>query len=196
MQHELQPSRLGFCKRWQCDADDAGVGRYKFHMAEAFSPHTLPPDKTERYDALRLEIRSVLDGEANQVARMATVASMLATAFDNYLWTGFYVVDPEKPRELVVGPYQGTLGCLRIRFGQGVCGTAAAERRTLVVADVDAFPGHIACDSRSRSEIVVPVVDENGELIGVLDVDSAKRASFDAADRAGLEAIVQQVFAS
>jgi len=165
-------------------------------MAEAFSPYALPSTKAERYDALRLEIRSVLEGEANRVARMATVASMLAAAFDTYLWTGFYVVDPERPRELVVGPYQGTLGCLRIRFGQGVCGTAAADSRTVVVADVDAFPGHIACDSRSRSEIVVPVLDARGELIAVLDVDSAESSAFDAVDQEGLEAIVRQVFAS
>jgi GAF domain-containing protein len=165
-------------------------------MAEAFSPYALPPDKTQRYDALRREIGSVLDGEANQVAKMATVASMLAAAFDSYLWTGFYVVDPERSRELVVGPYQGTLGCLRIRFGQGVCGAAAAELHTVVVADVDAFPGHIACDARSRSEIVVPILDKSGKLIALLDVDSAEPAAFDAADRAGLEAIVQQVFAS
>jgi L-methionine (R)-S-oxide reductase len=164
-------------------------------MAEAFSSHALPLSKAERYDALRVEIGSVLNGEANRVARMATVASMLATAFDTYLWTGFYVVDPERPRELVVGPYQGTLGCLRIRFGQGVCGAAAADSRTVVVADVDAFPGHIACDSRSRSEIVVPVLDARGELIAVLDVDSAEPAAFDAVDRVGLEAIVLQVFA-
>jgi L-methionine (R)-S-oxide reductase len=130
------------------------------------------------------------------VARMATVASMLAAAFATYLWTGFYLVDPGRPDELVVGPYQGTLGCLRIRFGQGVCGAAAAAMRTMIVEDVDAFPGHIACDSRSRSEIVVPVLDARGDLIAVLDVDSAERAAFDAADQAGLEAIVRQVFAN
>lgn len=111
-------------------------------MAEAFSPHALPATKAERYDVLRIEIGSVLDGEANQVARMATVASMLAAAFASYLWTGFYLVDPGRPDELVVGPYQGTLGCLRIRFGQGVCGAAAAAMRTVIVEDVDAFPGH------------------------------------------------------
>lgn len=165
-------------------------------MAEAFAPDILPPTKTERYDALRLEIASVLNGEANRVARMATISSMLAAAFDTYLWTGFYVVDPERADELVVGPYQGTLGCLRIRFGQGVCGAAAAALRTVVVADVDAFPGHIACDSRSRSEIVVPVLDARGDLIAILDVDSAEPAAFDAEDQAGLEAIVRQVFAT
>jgi L-methionine (R)-S-oxide reductase len=165
-------------------------------MAEAFSPHALLPTKAERYGALRVEIGSVLEGEGNRVARMATVASMLAAAFDGFLWTGFYVVDPEKPGELVVGPYQGSLGCLRIRFGQGVCGAAAASSRTVVVDDVDAFPGHIACDSRSRSEIVVPVHDQRGELIAVLDVDSAEQAAFDVVDKDGLEAIVRYVFPS
>jgi L-methionine (R)-S-oxide reductase len=164
-------------------------------MVEAFPARTLPSSKAERYEALGLEIRAVLDGETNRVAQMATVASLLSAAFDTFLWTGFYVVDPEKPRELVVGPYQGTLGCLRIRFGQGVCGAAAAALETMIVADVDAFPGHIACDSRSRSEIVVPVVDGRGKLIAVLDVDSAEHGAFDPVDQAGLEAIVQQVFA-
>jgi GAF domain-containing protein len=164
-------------------------------MVDASPKRTLPSGKAERYEVLRHEIRAVLDGEANQVARMATVASLLSAGFDTYLWTGFYVVDPEKPQELVVGPYQGTLGCLRIRFGQGVCGAAAAGMKTVLVADVNAFPGHIACDSRSRSEIVVPVVDRRGRLIAVLDVDSAEPAAFDRVDQAGLEAIVQQEFA-
>jgi len=94
----------------------------------------------------------------------------------------------------VVGPYQGTLGCLRIAFGRGVCGTAAARRETMIVPDVEAFPGHIACDSRSRSEIVTPVFDAGGRLIAVLDVDSTELAAFDTADAAGLEAIVRRVF--
>ncbi len=95
------------------------------------------------------------------------------------------MVDPDKPGELVVGPYQGTLGCLRIAFGKGVCGTAAAERRTVIVPDVEAFPGHIACDSRSRSEIVVPVTGPDGRLLAVLDVDSAALAAFGRHRRGG-----------
>src|SRR5690242_13952122 len=136
-------------------------------MAEAFNDKVLPAEKVERYAAVAEEIAAVLEGEPNVTARMATVASMLANSFESYFWTGFYVVDPEKPDELVVGPYQGTLGCLRIAFGRGVCGTAAAERRTLIVPDVEVFPGHIACDARSRSEIVVPVIGPGGELLGV-----------------------------
>ncbi len=138
----------------------------------------------------------MLDGEPDRTARMATVAAMLSAAFaPRFFWTGFYVVDPAKGDELVVGPYQGTLGCLRIAFGRGVCGTAAAERRTVTVPDVHAFEGHIACDSRSVSEIVVPVFDAGGALIAVLDVDSTEPDAFGAEDAAGLERIVAEAFA-
>ena len=164
-------------------------------MAEAFNDKVLPAEKVLRYAAVAEEIASVLDGEPNTVARMATVASMLAACFDHFYWTGFYVVDPDKREELVVGPYQGTLGCLRIAFGQGVCGAAARSRQTQVVDDVGAFPGHIACDSRSVSEIVVPVVDAQGHLIAVFDVDSEQPAAFDALDAEWLERILQDTFA-
>lgn len=163
-------------------------------MAEAFNDLILPAEKAERYATLAEEIASVLSGEPNLTARMATVASMLASSFAHYFWTGFYVVDPAKGDELVVGPYQGTLGCLRIAFGRGVCGTAAATRTTQVVEDVHAFPGHIACDSRSASEIVVPVFGKAGELIAVLDVDSETPAAFDATDKAWLEHILAATF--
>ncbi|MEC7796505.1 MAG: GAF domain-containing protein [Pseudomonadota bacterium] len=159
-----------------------------------------PADKANRYAEVEAEILAVLDGEPNLTARMATVASMLADAFDHYFWTGFYVVAPAKTPdgadELVVGPYQGTLGCLRIAFGRGVCGTAAATRQTQLVEDVHAFPGHIACDSRSASEIVVPVLDARGELIAVFDVDATTQAAFDAVDQAGLERLMAKVFAA
>src|SRR5947207_3362277 len=128
-------------------------------MAEIPAGRPPPSEKTGRYQSLLTEIESVLAGEDNLVARMATVASMLADGFETFFWTGFYVVDAAKTDELVVGPYQGSLGCLRIAFGRGVCGTAAARQQTIIVADVEAFPGHIACDMRSRSEIVVPVAD-------------------------------------
>ncbi|HEY3797005.1 MAG TPA: GAF domain-containing protein [Caulobacteraceae bacterium] len=162
-------------------------------MAEAFDATMLAADKAQRYAELTVEIAAVLAGEPNRVARMASVAAMLAQAFSpRFFWTGFYVVDG--PAELVVGPYQGTLGCLRIAFGRGVCGTAAAERRAVVVPDVEAFSGHIACDARSKSEIVVPVFDTAGALIAVLDVDSTELAAFDEADLAGLELILRQSF--
>ena len=155
-----------------------------------------PADKAARYAELEEEILAVLEGEPNLTARMATVSSMLADAFPLFFWTGFYVVDPDKADELVVGPYQGTLGCLRIAFGRGVCGTAARDRTTQIVADVNAFPGHIACDSRSASEIVVPVSDRSGALIAVLDVDATETAAFDAVDAEALERLVARVFAA
>ncbi len=153
-----------------------------------------PADKAARYAEVEAEILAVLDGEPDRVARMATVSAMLADAFPAFFWTGFYVVDPAREDELVVGPYQGTLGCLRIPFGRGVCGAAAAERRTQVVEDVHAFPGHIACDSRSASEIVVPVLDPSGALIAVLDVDATEKAAFDAVDAEWLERLMSKVF--
>jgi L-methionine (R)-S-oxide reductase len=164
-------------------------------MAEAFNEKILPAQKAERYAALAEEVAAVLEGEPNLTARMATVASMLAASFPHFFWTGFYVVDPDKPDELVVGPYQGTLGCLRIAFGRGVCGTAAATGQTQIVPDVHAFPGHIACDSRSASEIVAPVLDRAGRLIAVLDVDATEPAAFDETDAAALEAILARTFA-
>jgi GAF domain-containing protein len=153
-----------------------------------------PAGKAERYAELAEEIAAVLAGEPHRIARMATVAATLADAFPTFFWTGFYLVDPAKQAELVVGPYQGTLGCLRIPFGKGVCGTAAANRRTEVVPDVHAFPGHIACDSRSNSEIVVPVFDPDGDLIAVLDVDSTAYGAFDAVDAEWLELICRRTF--
>ena len=163
-------------------------------MAEAFNERRLSEPRDARYRELAGEIAAVLEGEEDRTARMATVAAMLAQSFPRFFWTGFYVVDPARPRELVVGPYQGTLGCLRIPFGRGVCGAAAASRRTVIVPDVEAFEGHIACDSRSRSEIVVPVLDAAGELIAVLDVDSTEPAAFDQLDADWLELIVAQTF--
>ncbi len=154
-----------------------------------------PADKAECYAEVEAEILAVLDGEPNVTARMATVASMLADAFPAFFWTGFYVVDPAKENELVVGPYQGTLGCLRIPFARGVCGAAAREQKTQLVEDVHAFEGHIACDSRSESEIVVPVFDADKNLIAVLDVDATEKAAFDAVDQSCLERLMAKVFA-
>jgi len=150
----------------------------------------LPQDLSERYAAVTEQLVAVVAGEANVTARYATAACMLSQAFGpRFFWTGFYVVDPERPDELVVGPYQGTLGCLRIGFGRGVCGTAAAEGRTVLVPDVHAFAGHIACDAASRSEVVVPVFDGDGRLAAVLDVDSTELDAFGPEDVAGLERI-------
>jgi GAF domain-containing protein len=150
--------------------------------------------KSETYRTVRQEIRSVLEGETNLTARMATVSCLVAQAFNTNIWTGFYIVDPEKPDELVVGPYQGTLGCLRIPFGRGVCGTAAATLETQLVEDVHSFEGHIACDTRSVSEIVVPVRDGSGNLFAVLDIDNPVAGAFDGTDREQLEALVAEIF--
>ena len=144
-------------------------------------------DKQQIYDDVLPQIMAVIDGEPSRTARYATVACLLSQAFDDFFWTGFYVVDPHKSEELIVGPYQGTLGCLRIPFSRGVCGAAATQQQTQRVDDVHAFPGHIACDSATNSEIVVPVFDEEGQLAAVLDVDSTKFSTFDAVDQKSLE---------
>jgi len=151
-------------------------------------------EKKQRYADVAKEIAAVIDGEDNLIARMATVSNILHNAFEHYFWTGFYLVDPNKPDELVIGPYQGSLGCLRIAFGKGVCGTAAATRQTQIVDDVHAFAGHIACDARAQSEIVTPVITAAGDLIAVLDVDSDQKAQFDETDREGLERIIKACF--
>ncbi|MEM9423124.1 MAG: GAF domain-containing protein [Pseudomonadota bacterium] len=151
-------------------------------------------DKKERYRQVQSEILSVLEGEKNRVARMATVACLLAQAFPDNIWTGFYIVDPDNTDELVVGPYQGTLGCLRIAIGKGVCGAAAASGCTQLVANVHDFPGHIACDSRSVSEIVIPIRNNAGNIVAVLDLDHAEEGHFDETDKHALEALVSAVF--
>ena len=146
----------------------------------------------EKFAELTLEIESVVAGETSETARFATAACLLSQAFTpRFFWTGFYVVDPLKPDELVVGPYQGTLGCLRIPFGKGVCGACAQQCETIIVPDVHAFPGHIACDAASNSEIVVPVFRAGGDLAAVLDVDSTEFDAFGSDDQAGLEAICE-----
>jgi L-methionine (R)-S-oxide reductase len=152
-------------------------------------------DKAEIYTEVKAQILAVLDGEENTAARMATVSCMLAHAFPKtYFWTGFYCVDPLKENELVVGPYQGTLGCLRIAFGRGVCGMAAETGETQLVEDVHALENHIACDNRSKSEIVVPVHGPGGKLIAVFDVDSTRLAAFDDLDKKWLEDIINSIF--
>ncbi|MDG1859234.1 MAG: GAF domain-containing protein [Emcibacteraceae bacterium] len=137
---------------------------------------------------------SVTEGEFNVIANMASVSCLLSMAFKDYFWTGFYNVDPKKENELVVGPYQGTLGCLRISYDRGVCGAAAKTEKTQIVDDVHAFAGHIACDSQTNSEIVVPVHNKQGELIAVFDVDSTKFSTFDQTDQLWLEKIIKNVF--
>jgi GAF domain-containing protein len=141
----------------------------------------------EAYDAIRAIWQDEGGNALDDIALMATINSILVQYFDYYFWCGFYRVCGD---HLVIGPYVGTVGCLRIEFGRGVCGTAAAERRTIIVTDVNQFPGHIACDPNSKSEIVVPVFDADHELIAVLDVDSDRLADFGEEDARGLERIV------
>ena len=140
--------------------------------------------KEEKYLALLLQVESLLSGEDDAVARMANVAALLHAEM-GFWWTGFYRVSGQ---ELVLGPFQGPVACTRIRFGRGVCGTAWAEKRTLVVPDVEKFAGHIACSSESRSEIVVPLL-RGGSVTGVLDIDSRDLDAFDAVDVMYLEKI-------
>lgn len=142
--------------------------------------------KQERYEALLPQIEAVVGGESDLIANMANVAAMLHETF-GFWWTGFYRVVGE---ELVLGPFQGPMACTRIRKGRGVCGTAWAKAETQVVPDVELFPGHIACSSTSRSEIVVPIWQE-GKIIAVLDIDSAQLATFDETDRLYLERFVE-----
>ena len=141
--------------------------------------------KKEQYALLLKQVQGLLEGEFDRVANMANVAAVLHEAF-GFWWTGFYLV---QGRELVMGPFQGPVACTRIPFGRGVCGTAWQQGRTVVVPDVEEFPGHIACSSASRSEIVVPVF-KGKDVVAVLDIDSRELATFDARDAAGLEAIV------
>ena len=142
--------------------------------------------KQERYEALLPQIKAVVEGERDLIANMANVAAMLHETF-GFWWTGFYRVEGE---ELVLGPFQGPMACTRIKKGRGVCGTAWLKEETQVVPDVDKFPGHIACSSASRSEIVVPILRKE-EVIAVLDIDSERLATFDETDRHYLEQIVQ-----
>jgi len=141
--------------------------------------------KAARYEALLPELESLVDGEPDLIANLANITAALRVCIPVASWIGFYV---RRGDELVLGPFQGKVACVRIAIGRGVCGTAAAERRTVVVEDVDKFPGHIACDAGSRSEIVVPIVHA-GEVVAVLDVDSYELAAFDQVDAAGLERV-------
>jgi GAF domain-containing protein len=149
----------------------------------------LPADKRAAYAELAASLRALLAGEHDLIANAANTAALLFWSLPDLNWAGFYLVEPER-RDLLLGPFQGKPACVRIEIGRGVCGTAAARRETVVVPDVHAFAGHIACDSASNSEIVVPVI-RDGHLLGVLDLDSPVHARFDDADARGLESLVR-----
>ena len=145
--------------------------------------------KEAKYALLYKQIEALVEGESDAIANMANIAAMIHQTF-SFWWTGFYRV---MGKELILGPFQGPLACSRITYGRGVCGTAWKEQTTQVVADVEQFPGHIACSSLSRSEIVVPVWS-NGEIMGVLDIDSEHLATFDLTDKEWLEKIVALIY--
>lgn len=141
--------------------------------------------RQDRYSEVLKAVESLLEGEPNLTANLSNIASLLKHSFDYYLWVGFYLYDTEK-NNLVLGPFQGKLACTRIEIGKGVCGTSFKNNQSIIVDDVEKFPGHIFCDTSSRSEIVVPIV-KNGKAAGVIDVDSSEYASFDDMDKKYLE---------
>ena len=151
----------------------------------SFTAQPLSDDKTEAYRDLAEQLRALIGDEHDAIANAANTAALIFDLVPGLNWAGFYFL---KAGELVLGPFQGKPACIRIAVGRGVCGAAAATRQSQVVADVHAFPGHIACDAASRSELVVPLL-RNGELLGVLDLDSPIPARFDDADRAGIETL-------
>ena len=153
-----------------------------------WGPNKQNMDKQEDYKLLLAQVKAMVKDETDAVANMANVAALIQEAF-HFWWTGFYRVIGE---QLVLGPFQGPVACTRIGFGKGVCGTSWKEKKTLVVKDVEQFPGHIACSSESRSEIVVPLY-KGEEVIGVLDIDSEKLATFDETDKEWLEQIAEVV---
>lgn len=144
--------------------------------------------KAQQYESLLPQIKALLDGEQDLVANLANVAAALKEQF-GWLWVGFYIV---KDEELVLGPFQGPVACTRIKKGKGVCGSSWIKAKTLIVPDVEKFPGHIACSSLSRSEIVVPII-RNNEVVGVLDVDSTEPDQYDTIDQGYLEQIVELI---
>ena len=145
--------------------------------------------KTDRYEELLPQLDALVRDEDDSIANLANIASALAMTFPEFLWVGFYLM---KGTELVLGPFQGSVACTRIHLGRGVCGLSAARRESIIVDDVEKFPGHIVCDPASRSEIVVPMFDDRG-LHGVLDVDSKTVSAFDITDQRYLERIVDAI---
>lgn len=148
--------------------------------------------KEERYKLLLPQIDALIKDEKNFIANVSNITSVLKYSFDNFLWVGFYFTDNNNPGELILGPFQGRVACTRIKFGQGVCGTSAERKETIIVNDVNEFPGHIVCDSLSKSEIVVPVL-KNGKVLGVLDIDSECYGNFDETDKKYLSKMLENI---
>ena len=148
--------------------------------------------KEEKYIALIPQLKSLIEDENNFIANLANITSALKYTFEDFVWVGFYLRENEGENELVLGPFQGRVACTRISLGKGVCGVSALNKETILVNDVDKFPGHIVCDSSSRSEIVIPV-KKNGEIAAVLDIDSDKLNNFDLTDKKYLEEIINNI---
>jgi GAF domain-containing protein len=146
--------------------------------------------REENYRLLIKQLKALLEGETNSIANLSNASSLLNQFLSDVNWVGFYLMDGDK--ELVLGPFQGLPACVRIPLGRGVCGTSAKERKTVLVEDVHEFPGHIACDAASQSEIVVPII-KDGQLLGVLDIDSPSKARFDELDQKMLELFVDEL---
>lgn len=153
-----------------------------------FTATTYSDIPKEKYEQLSKQLDALLSGESNRYANLSNASALLNQFFDRINWVGFYMMDSED--ELVLGPFQGLPACIRIPLGRGVCGTSAQNRETILVPDVNQFPGHIACDAASRSEIVVPLI-KDGEVIGVLDIDSPEYDRFNEDDQKGLEQFVE-----
>ncbi|MGB2992630.1 MAG: GAF domain-containing protein [Paenisporosarcina sp.] len=151
-----------------------------------FEQSTYAGDTQQQYEMLAKQLDALLTGEKNVMANLSNASALLNQFFDRINWVGFYMMDGN---ELVLGPFQGLPACIRIPIGRGVCGTTVAQKETIIVPDVHAFPGHIACDAASQSEIVVPLL-KNGEVIGVLDIDSPEKNRFQEDDQQGLEHFV------
>jgi L-methionine (R)-S-oxide reductase len=152
-----------------------------------FKVETYSEDRKKNYALLNKQLHALLEGEPNRIANLSNAAALLNQFLDRINWAGFYIMEEG---ELVLGPFQGLPACVRIALGKGVCGTSAQKRETLRIEDVHAFPGHIACDAASQSEIVVPII-KNGEVFGVLDIDSPEKNRFDEIDQQGLEDFVE-----
>ena len=148
--------------------------------------------KEERYKLLLPQIDALIKDEINFIANISNITSVLRYSFDNFLWVGFYFTDNNNPGELVLGPFQGRVACTRIKFGQGVCGTSAERKETIIVNDVNEFPGHIVCDSLSKSESVLPGL-KNGKVLGVLDIDSERYGNFDETDKKFLSKMLENI---
>jgi L-methionine (R)-S-oxide reductase len=161
-------------------------------FSSVISPPPDTADKKTLYSEIHRALQAVLTGESDPIADLANAAALLFWSLPAINWAGFYLL---KEQELVLGPFQGKIACVRIKLGQGVCGNAAEQRQTLVVPNVHEFPGHIACDSASNSEIVVPII-KNDAIIGVLDIDSPEFARFDDNDKTELQKFVQILIAA